>query len=212
MTTPHRQIRATHDEQAITVYQAYSPEIGDAALRAGTFVAPFKRERMTWIKPSLRWMGYRCGWGSKPGQERVLAIRISHDGFRWALAHSCLSDFDRDVYADRAEWTRRLRESPVRIQWDPERGLHHEPLDHRTIQIGLRGEAVDRYVDEWISGVTDVTPLMRQIAGLVRDGSLDAARELLPVETAYAISDSSGPNQVSSAVRSSTDVPGSHAT
>jgi hypothetical protein len=115
----------------------------------------------------------------------VLAIRISHDGFRWALANSCLSDFDR--HADRAEWTRRLRESPVRIQWDPERGLHHEALDHRSIQIGLSGEAVDRYVDEWITGIVDVTELMREIRELVRAGQLDQAGELLPVETAYPL-------------------------
>jgi hypothetical protein len=185
--TPRRQIRASQNDDTITIYQAYSPAIGDTALRAGTFVAPFKRERMTWIKPSFLWMAYRCGWGNKPGQERVLAIRISHDGFRWALAHSCLSDFDRHAYADRAEWTRRLRESPVRIQWDPERGLHHEPLDHRAVQIGLSGEAVDRYVDEWISGIDDVTGLMHEIRELVRAGQLDEARALLPVETVYPL-------------------------
>jgi hypothetical protein len=186
-STPYRQIRATHDDETITVYQAYPPAIGDAALRAGTFVPPFKRARMTWIKPSFTWMAYRCGWGSKPDQERVLAIRVSQEGFRWALAHSCLSDFDRDLYQDHDSWTRQVREAPVRIQWDPERGLHHEPLDHRAIQIGLRGEAVERYVDRWITGITDVTPLMHEIAGLIREGRLDAAGELLPVETAYPL-------------------------
>jgi hypothetical protein len=186
-STPDRQIRATHDDETITVYQAYPPAIGDAALRAGTFVPPFKRARMTWIKPSLRWMAYRCGWGSKPDQERVLAIRISHEGFRWALAHSCLSDFHRDRYPDHATWSRQVRESTVRIQWDPERGLRHEPLDHRAIQIGLRGEAVDRYVEDWISGIADVTPLMHTIAGLVRADRLDAAAALLPAETAYPL-------------------------
>lgn len=184
---PYRQIRATHDDETITVYQAYPPAIGDAALRAGTFVPPFKRQRMTWIKPSFLWMAYRCGWGSKPDQERVLAIQISHEGFRWALAHSCLSDFDRDRYPDHATWSRQVRESPVRIQWDPERGLRHEPLDHRAIQIGLRGEAVERYVEDWISGIADVTPLMHKIAGLIRADRLDAAAALLPVETAYPL-------------------------
>ncbi len=44
---------------------------------------------MTWIKPSFLWMMYRCGWAAKPGQERVLAVRITHEGFAWALTHSC---------------------------------------------------------------------------------------------------------------------------
>jgi hypothetical protein len=35
----------------ITIYQAYSPEIAGQAVRAGTFVPPFSRDQMTWIKP-----------------------------------------------------------------------------------------------------------------------------------------------------------------
>ena len=88
---PVRQVRALHDEETLVVYQAYSPAIAEPALAAGTFVAPFKRERMTWIKPSFLWMMYRCGWATKPDQERVLAITITRAGFEWALAHSSLS-------------------------------------------------------------------------------------------------------------------------
>jgi hypothetical protein len=50
-----------------------------------------------WIKPSFLWMMYRCGWATKPLQERVLAVEITRTGFEWALAHSCLSHFDADL-------------------------------------------------------------------------------------------------------------------
>lgn len=96
MTVPAHQVRADFTADTVTVYQAYSPEIAGAALAAGRFVPPFKRERMTWVKPSFRWMMYRCGWATKPGQERVLAVEITRSGFEWALAHSCPSSFDRD--------------------------------------------------------------------------------------------------------------------
>src|SRR5689334_14253223 len=86
-----RQVRAKHDERTLAVYQAYSPAIAKPALKAGTFVSPFKKERMTWIKPSFNWMMYRCGWGSKPDQECVLAITITRAGFDWALEHSSLA-------------------------------------------------------------------------------------------------------------------------
>lgn len=129
-------------------------------------------------------MMYRCGWAEKPGQERVLAIRIRREGFDWALAHSALSSYERDVHADRAEWRRSLR-APVRIQWDPERDLHLRPLTHRAIQIGLSGEAVGRYVDEWIVGIDDVTALSRRIHALVAHRDLAAATALLPVERPY---------------------------
>nr|WP_201776208.1 DUF4291 domain-containing protein [Streptacidiphilus melanogenes] len=184
---PLRQIRAAYDDDALTVYQAYSPAIADPALEAGTFVAPFRRERMTWIKPSFRWMMYRSGWGEKPGQERVLAVRIRRSGFEWALAHACLSHYDRKRHDSAAEWKQLLRESPVRIQWDPERSTNQQELPHRAIQIGLTGEAVRRYVDEWIVGITDVTALAHETHALVRAGEAGKADALLPAEIPYPL-------------------------
>ena len=129
---PLRQVRAQYDHHALTVYQAYSPAIAEPALAAGRFVPPFKRERMTWIKPSFLWMMYRCGWATKPGQERVLAISISRSGFEWALAHASLSHHDPAVYSSHEEWLERKNSTPVRVQWDPERSLLLEPLPQRS--------------------------------------------------------------------------------
>src|SRR3954453_23586876 len=143
-TPPQRQVRARHDEQTFVVYQASAPSIAGPAVAAGTFVSPFKRERMTWIKPSFLWMMYRCGWATKPGQQRVLAIEVRRDGFEWALANAGLSDFDRDLYPDRPTWARKVRNCPVRVQWDPERGLDGQALPYRSLQVGLGGVAVDR--------------------------------------------------------------------
>jgi len=185
--TPHRQIRAAQTDATLIVYQAYSPTIAEPALVAGRFVAPFKRERMTWIKPSFLWMAYRCGYSTKDGQERTLAIEITREGFEWALAHASLSHFEPAVYADHAAWERAVRESPVRIQWDPERSLNHGALEHRSIQIGLSGEAVGRYVDDWTVSITDVTGLMHEIGAHVRAGEHDAARALLPEEAPYEL-------------------------
>lgn len=64
MSAQH-EIRAVHTEKTITVYQAYHPSIGLAAARDGKFPDTWKRDRMTWIKPSFLWMMYRCGWGRK---------------------------------------------------------------------------------------------------------------------------------------------------
>ncbi|WP_438941342.1 DUF4291 domain-containing protein [Micromonospora craterilacus] len=184
-TTPARQIRALYDAETITVYQAYSPHIAEAAVAAGRFAAGFKRDRMTWIKPSFLWMMYRSGWATKQGQERVLAIRIRRDGFAWALANSAASSYDPDVHATRDEWKRSLR-APVRVQWDPERDLHLRPLPYRAIQIGLSGSAVPRFVDEWIVGIEDITATCREIHQLMRAGDLAPAASRLPAERPYA--------------------------
>lgn len=160
---PLRQVRAVFDADTITVYQAYAPEIAEAAVRAGRFVPPFRRERMTWIKPSFLWMMYRCGWATKPGQERVLAIRMFRSGFEEALSMASLSHFDPAVYADQAAWRRRKEVTPVRVQWDPERDVRLEPLPRRSLQVGLGGPAAERYVDDWTVEITDVTPLVETL-------------------------------------------------
>ncbi len=163
MTPLQRQVRAQYDDETITVYQAYSPAIADAVLAAGRFVTPFKLERMTWIKPSFLWMMYRCGWATKPGQERVLAIRLTRDGFEHALSQACLSHFDPAIYRSWEEWQEIKRESPVRIQWDPERDVHLQPLPWRSIQIGLGGTAARDYVARWTIDITDITATVHEL-------------------------------------------------
>ncbi|MDI6103809.1 DUF4291 domain-containing protein [Actinoplanes sp. NEAU-A12] len=182
-----RQIRAVYDDSTVTVYQAYSPDIADPAVRAGRFVPPFKRDRMTWIKPSFLWMMYRCGWASKPGQERVLAVSITRAGFEWALANASLSHYERSVHPDRATWQRDLKRAPTRVQWDPERDLRLRELPYRSLQVGLGGAAAVLYVDEWTTGITDVTPLVGEIRALLDSGDEPGANRLLPVERVYPL-------------------------
>jgi hypothetical protein len=117
----------------------------------------------------------------------VAAIRLAREGFEWALAHACLSHFDPHHHADRTVWESALRSSPVRVQWDPERSLDLNPLPYRSLQVGLSGEAVDRYVDEWTVSIDEVTPLVREIRGLTRTGDETAALGLLPAERPYPL-------------------------
>ncbi|MFR9787175.1 DUF4291 domain-containing protein [Streptomyces sp. MB22_4] len=187
MTEPECRVRAVYTDSTVTVYQAYTPEIGLPAARDGRFPEVWKRDRMTWVKPSFLWMMYRCGWGTKEGQETVLAIEISRAGFEWALEHACLSHYEQGLHADRDAWKRRLERAPARVQWDPERDLRLRPLAHRSLQLGLAGEAARRYADEWIVSITDVTSLAHTVHARVRDGDLEAARQLLPLERPYPV-------------------------
>ncbi|MFH8633269.1 DUF4291 domain-containing protein [Streptomyces lydicus] len=182
---PFRRIRARYTERTVTVYQAYAPELGVPAARDGRFPVAWKRDRMTWIKPSFLWMMYRCGWGAKAGQETVLAVEIERAGFDWALRHACLSHHDAGEHADLGVWKRQLKESPARVQWDPERDLWLRPLPYRSLQLGLAGEASRRYADEWTVAIRDVTPLAREVRALVRSGEAAAAAALLPRERPY---------------------------
>lgn len=186
MPIPERQIRAYYDLNTIRVYQAFSNEIADSALARGRFISPpFSMTRMTWVKPSFLWMMYRSGWGLKDdGQRRILAIDITHEGFDWAAANGVASHLEDGVSQE--DWQAAMERSPVRVQWDPERDFHHTALPHRTIQIGLSGEAVKRYVSDWIVRITDETPTVRHIHDLVQRNEHGEAQLCLPREKPYA--------------------------
>ncbi|MER5688877.1 DUF4291 domain-containing protein [Streptomyces sp. NPDC002205] len=134
-------------------------------------------------------MMYRCGWGTKPGQEAVLAVEITREGFEWALRNASLSSYVRGLHPDRSTWQRQLKRAPARVQWDPERDLRLQPLSYRSLQLGLSGEAVRRYADEWTVSISGVTPLTHEIHALVSSGDLDSATQLLPQEREYPVAD-----------------------
>lgn len=73
----------------------------------------------------------------------------------------------------------------MRVQWDPERSLRLGALPHPSLQLGLAGEATERYADDWIVGIEDVTGLAKEVHAYVRAGELDAAASLLPQERPY---------------------------
>ena len=193
---PLRQVRADFDDETIVVYQAYPPAIALPAVAEQRFVAPFSRERMTWIKPSFLWMMYRCGWATKPGQERVLAVRITRAGFEEALASACLSHFDADVYPSHDAWQQRLASAPVRVQWDPERDAALDPRPWRSLQVGLGRAVVPAYIDQWVVGLEDVTDRVHRLRDLP-----PLERTDLPVELPYPL-----PPQIA-AVVGATDIP-----
>jgi hypothetical protein len=184
---PYRQIRARYDAQRIVVYQAFNPPIADAAVEAQRFVPPFSVGRMTWVKPSFLWMMERCGWATKPNQERVLAVHLRRDRWEAALAMAAPSAFLAGVDADVDAWRARLATSPVRYQWDPERSLRGGELEHRSLQLRLWRAVAADYARGWIDHIEDITPLVMKLSELRRRGEHRRAAELLPEERPYPL-------------------------
>lgn len=180
-----RRIYAAYDDAGIYVYQAFSPEIVQAALEKGTFGRGFNLDRMTWIKPSFAWILYRSGYATKHRQEAILKIKLTHEGFLSILRESVETSFNPQVYESEDAWSRALSASSVRHQWDPERylTLGKHPT-RRAIQIGIRGWVVHNYVNEWIIGLEDVTALAHAVKNT-------SGRDFSPVpdERVYPVDD-----------------------
>ena len=179
------EIRATYDQQTITVYQAYNSAIADAAIEAQTFVAPFSFHRMTWIKPSFLWLMERSNWGQKSGQERILAIRIRRTGWEEALLQGILTHPEPALWPNPDDWRIAFDAAQVHVQWDPERSLRGAALPYFSIQVGLSRHIIQRYTDNWIVDIADKTPLVRKLHKLIQSGKADTAKKLLPTERLY---------------------------
>ncbi|MEV4556684.1 DUF4291 domain-containing protein [Kitasatospora sp. NPDC049285] len=184
--TPKRQVRARYDAETVTVYQAFRPEIAGPAVADGRWPEAFSRGRMTWVKPSFRWLMYRSDWGRAAGQERILGVTVRRAGFDEALGAAVLSGYERGVHASKAAWQRELRRSAARAQWDPERDLQLQPLPHRSLQLGLSGPLVHGYADEWLVRIEDLTALARELHE-TRDARLLPEERPYPVPAAAAV-------------------------
>lgn len=132
---------------------------------------------------------YRSGFGSKPGQERVLGIDILRSGFERALENAILSSYDRHHHGSIEEWRCRLSATPARIQWDPERDNGLQKLKNvRTIQVGLSGTLIHEYVNNWTVNIEDVTKIAHW-AKQAQSGCGDLPQTPSQLETLYPISD-----------------------
>lgn len=154
-----RHILAGFDEETLVVYQAYRPAIADWAVAHQQLGGPdFSFSRMSWVKPNFLWMMYRCGWGTKADQERVLAIRVRRAFFEEILAAAVPSAWAAEDFATREAWQGAVAASAVRLQWDPDHDPIGRPVERRAIQLGLRGDVLRRFATEAVE-IADATPI-----------------------------------------------------
>lgn len=176
-------INAVYNDETIRVYQAFNEKIATEAVELGTFGKSFKRERMTWIKPSFLWIMYRSGWAEKENQEHILAIDIKREGFEEIINNAVISSYNADMGISREEWKKQIINSEVRCQFDPDRDIYGNPQPIRAIQLGLRGKMVDKYINEWIVSITDITENVKYLKSLRDSGNLTPDK--LPREKEY---------------------------
>ncbi|MCC3408258.1 MAG: DUF4291 domain-containing protein [Microcoleus sp. PH2017_10_PVI_O_A] len=179
-----RHILAQFDDDTVVVYQAYRPAIGLFAAENGYFGGEFSLNRMSWIKPNFLWMMYRSEWGTKPGQEIILAIWLKRSAFDEILASAVHSNFVSQVYGSEKQWKQAVKNSLVRLQWDPDHHPSGAKLERRAIQLGLRGSFLANYAREWIVNIEDISQFVRQQHEYKGD---DRPQLLTPRETVYPV-------------------------
>lgn len=176
-------IMAQYDHERLIVYQSYRPAIGHFAATHQRFGEAFSLNRMTWIKPNFLWMMFRNGWGQKEGQTVVLAIHLKRIAFEEYLAQAVASSFDKRQHASREAWQTAVKQSDVRLQWDPDHDPFGNKLSRRAIQIGLRNAAIKRYATQDIIEIEDISAFVRQQHKHVLSNNLQLLQ--IPAEKPY---------------------------
>jgi hypothetical protein len=180
-----RHILAQFTDDAVVVYQAYCPAIGRFAVQNKHFGGDFSLTRMSWIKTNFLWMMYRSGWGTKENQEMTLAIRLRRTAFDDILRQAVPSTFDPALYPDERAWREAVRQSDVRLQWDPDHTPAGGTVERRAIQLGLRSAALVLYAHDWIIDVEDISDFVAEQRPLAQMGAY--ARLLTPREDVYPV-------------------------
>lgn len=179
-----RTILAYQEEDKIVVYQAFRPQIAEYALENQRFGGPhYSFTRMSWIKPNFLWMMYRSGWAQKEGQEYVLAIWIRKSAFEKYLEEAVFSSYHASGIEDHDSWKSAVEKSSVRLQWDPDHDPHGAKIERRAIQLGLRGEVLERFVNEDILRIDNMTHFVQEQYKFVQANKLDQL--LIPKEHVY---------------------------
>ncbi|WP_025666076.1 DUF4291 domain-containing protein [Aquimarina megaterium] len=166
-------IMAQYDNEKIIVYQSYRPEIGNFAVKNQFFGGAFSLDRMTWIKPNFLWMMYRNGWGTKEGQEVILAVHIKKEAFENYVKNAVYSSFKPELYESYEAWQEDVTNSNVRLQWDPDHDPYGVKLERRAIQIGLRKEYIKRYAKDDILEIEDVSDFVSEQYEFVKNKDLE---------------------------------------
>lgn len=176
-------IMAQYNDEEIIVYQSYRPSKGNFAVRNQYFGGDFKYTRMTWIKPNFLWMMYRNGWGTKEGQEVVLAVHLKREAFERYLSKAVYSNFQEDLYPSLEDWKTEVKNSSVRLQWDPDHDPYGAKIERRAIQIGVRDEEIINYATKDIIKIEDISEFVRTQHQHVLNNELE--KLIVPEEKPY---------------------------
>lgn len=180
-------IMAQYDDEEIIVYQSYRKDIGEFAAKNQFFGGEFSLTRMTWIKPNFLWMMYRNGWGTKEGQEVVLAIHLKISAFNEYLQNAVYSSYDASLGISREEWQTQVKTSSVRLQWDPDHDPYGNKLERRAIQIGLREDFIKSFAKKDIVLIEDISDFVKEQYSFVQNRQLE--KLIVPAEKPFLFKD-----------------------
>ena len=103
------------------------------------------------------------------------------------MKNAVLSSFRETSDLSKEEWKSKLENSEVRCQWDPDKDIYGNPIGRREIQLGIKGEMVKKYINDWIVNITDITDRVIKMRNSIQNGTF--SESMLPQEKKYILND-----------------------
>jgi hypothetical protein len=103
-----------------------------------------------------------------------------------------LKNPEKLVFKNSEQWRKEFEKAVLHIQWDPERFIRGASLPYDCIQVGLSKHIKERYVSEWIISITDFSPIVKKMRTFIKNGDVEKAKRLLPVERVYMVEKTTG--------------------
>lgn len=102
------------------------------------------------------------------------------DAFKRYLENAVYSSYNERLGISREEWQNQVKESSVRLQWDPDHDPFGNKLERRAIQIGLRNDFIKTFAKEDIVLIEDILEFVKEQHQFVLKDDLDEL--ILPEE------------------------------
>jgi len=181
-----KNIFATYSKEYVTIYQAFGNNIADELLLYGKFGPSFSLNRTSWIKTSFLWMMHRSEWGTKINQERIFSIQLTKEGFDNILSQAVLTKFKPKIHGANSEWKKKFNTTNVLCQLDPDRDIYGRENQRKAVQLGLKNEILDMYVNDFIVDFVEITYDVRKYKKMISENNYNFC---LPEEKEYVIND-----------------------
>lgn len=80
-----------------------------------------------------------------------------------------------------------VAEAAVHVQWDRERSSRAAAPNHYSMQIGVGRRLIRTFTDDWIVGLSDLTPQVRKAVAPAQTGHAARVQRLFPAEHVYPL-------------------------
>lgn len=95
------------------------------------------------------------------------------DAFKNYLKNAVYSSYNEKLEISREEWQNQVKESSVRLQWDPDHDPFGNKLERRAIQIGLRNDFIKTFAKEDLLLIEDISDFVKEQHQFVLNDDLD---------------------------------------